>query len=64
MNSYDIDALYKKLQQYPFFRTWQKGKLSEKLFRQNMEAFKDDFKNEGISEDELKWVLEEEVSKR
>lgn len=63
MNEFDEKAVYEKFQKFPFFRAWQEGKLSRRLFRENMGAFKDDFSGEGISPEEYKWVFDRELAK-
>jgi len=60
----DDDRIDKILTQYPFFRAWQEGKLSRKLFAQNMDAFKQQFlEDEGLTPEEFQYVVRRETAK-
>jgi len=43
----------KKLLQYPFITEFLEGKLTRELCLQNLEAFEEDFKEEGITEEDI-----------
>lgn len=61
MENHEIEMI---LMKYPFYRKWKEGKLSQKIFVDNLKAFKKQLiKDEGLTPAEFHFVLERETSK-
>ncbi len=61
---YDEKKIEDILTKYPFYRKWKSGKLSKKLFLENMEGFREDFITiEFLRPEEIDKIIKKELKK-